>query len=220
MVAARMPVICPLAAMAAFVLLLVLTVAGWAPLDAFDAAVSGWFRRYGATRPDVVGAVRVVTDVAATWTFLLGGAVATVALRIRGLWRAALLAAVVTASVPVMWSVLHLVVFSPRPANGFVVVPSNSFPSGHTSNATAAALLAALLLWPRLGRVGRMWLALVAAAFPLFVGLTRVLLLAHWPADVVGGWLLALAVVPPLARLVGPVGRRDREPAEPPAGLP
>ena len=27
------------------------------------------------------------------------------------------------------------------------------------------------------------------------------MLLAHWPSDVLGGWLLALAVVPPLARL-------------------
>ena len=40
----------------------------------------------------------------------------------------------------------------------------------------------------------------LAAGFALFVGLTRLVLLAHWPADVLGGWLLALAVVPLLAR--------------------
>jgi undecaprenyl-diphosphatase len=48
-----------------------------------------------------------------------------------------------------------------------------------------------------------------AAAVAGFVGLTRVVLLAHWPADVLGGWLLGLAVVPLLARLAarGPAAR-------------
>jgi membrane-associated phospholipid phosphatase len=199
---ARMPVVWPLAAMAAFVVLLALTVGGWVPLDAVDVAVSDWFRAFGASRPRVVSVVRVVTDVAATWSFLLGGLVATAVLAARGQRRAAVLIGLATALVPVLWSVMHVVLPHPRPAEGFVALDSNGFPSGHTSNAAAAALLVVLLLWSHLGRAGRAWAVAGAAGFAVCIGLTRVMLLAHWPVDVLGGWLLALAVVPALARAV------------------
>jgi undecaprenyl-diphosphatase len=52
--------------------------------------------------------------------------------------------------------------------------------------------------------------------FALGIGLTRLILLAHWPSQVLGGWLLALAVVPPLARWAraGRTGSADRPPAD------
>jgi undecaprenyl-diphosphatase len=199
---ARPPIALPLLALVAFLALFGLVVGGWAPLDGFDAAVSDAFRGYGDQRPALVEVLRLATDVAATIPFLVLGAVATGAALARGERRFAACCATVTVLVPVLWSLMHLWVHHPRPVDGFVVVHSNGFPSGHTSNASAAALLAVLLLWPRLARTGRVVAVTLAAAFAIFIGLTRLALLAHWPADELGGWLLALAVVPPVVYAV------------------
>ncbi|MDP9816635.1 phosphatase PAP2 family protein [Spirilliplanes yamanashiensis] len=191
----------PALAAAAFLALLSLDAGQWGPLQAADTAISAAFRGYGERHPDLIAVVRVATDIAVTWLYLAAGAVATLVLHARRRRRDALFTGAVTAVIPILWSLMHLWLHSPRPTGGFVEVHTNGFPSGHTSNAAAAALAAALLLWPRLRPRGRVLLAVLATAFALFVGLTRVMLLAHWPTDVVGGWLLALAVVPPLALL-------------------
>ncbi|GAB3985370.1 phosphatase PAP2 family protein [Plantactinospora veratri] len=215
---ARPPLVVPLLALAGFLALLALTVAGWAPLDRFDAAVSDAFRGYGDASPRTVDVLRVATDVAATVPFLVAGLAVTVGLAARGGRRPAAFCAVVTVLIPVLWGLMHWLVHHPRPENGFVVISSNGFPSGHTSNAAAAALVAVLLLWSRLGGPARALTVGLAVAFAAFVGLTRVALLAHWPTDVLGGWLLALAVVPLAARAVRrpagtarvPASHRDR----------
>jgi undecaprenyl-diphosphatase len=199
-----------LAAAAGFAVLLTLTAAGWGPLEAADTAISDYFRGYGRRNPGHVAVLRVATDLAVTWAFMGAGGTLAVVLLARGQGARAAFVAAVTGLIPLIWSLLHLWLHSPRPAGGFVQVYSNSFPSGHASNAAAAALVAVLLLWPVLRPTGRAALALLATAFALFVGLTRVALLAHWPTDVLGGWLLALAVVPPLARLAEPAAAPDR----------
>ncbi len=63
----------------------------------------------------------------------------------------------------------------------------HSFPSGHAS----FAMVAAASLWPLLGRGGR-W---AAVFYVLWVVLSRVSLGFHFPADVMAGGLLSLAVV-------------------------
>ncbi len=62
-----------------------------------------------------------------------------------------------------------------------------SFPSGHTM----FVMTCAASLWPLLGRVGRG----VAAAFVLWVALSRISLGMHFPADVIAGGLFAFAIV-------------------------
>jgi membrane-associated phospholipid phosphatase len=197
---ARPPLAVPLLGLGGFLALLALVIAGWAPLGDADAAVSGDFRAYGDRHAGVVALFRVATDVAATVPFVLFGIVVTAALLTLGERRAGAFTGLVTATVPASWSLLHWLVHHPRPRNGFVLVQSNGFPSGHATDAGAMALVAVLLLWPRGARAARVVAVALAAGFAIFIGLTRVALLAHWPGDVLGGWLLALAVVPLAAR--------------------
>lgn len=63
----------------------------------------------------------------------------------------------------------------------------HSLPSGHSS----FAMLVAASLWPALNRAWRV----AGAAFVLWVGISRVSLGAHFPADVLAGFLSSLVVV-------------------------
>jgi membrane-associated phospholipid phosphatase len=80
------------------------------------------------------------------------------------------------------------------PLDGIVVLGEaelkHSFPSGHAE----FAMLVSASFWPVLSRP----LRIAGAVFVFWVGLSRVSVGAHFPADVVGGWLLALAIVVPL----------------------
>ncbi|HEX5597848.1 MAG TPA: phosphatase PAP2 family protein [Micromonosporaceae bacterium] len=208
---ARPPLAVPLAALAGFVVLLGLVVGGWAPLAEADSAISEAFRGYGRSSPALIRGLRIATDLAATVPFVTAGAVASLLLLAGREWRAAAFCALTTALVPALWLALHRLLEHPRPRDGFVATHTNGFPSGHTSMATAAAVAAVLLLWPQLNRAGRVVTVVVAASFAVFIGLTRVALLAHWPVDVLGGWLLGLAVVPLVAYLLA----RDAAPTAP-----
>jgi len=63
----------------------------------------------------------------------------------------------------------------------------HSLPSGHSS----FAMLLAASLWPVLNR----WWRTAAGFFVLWVGISRVSLGAHFPADVLAGFLLSLVIV-------------------------
>lgn len=197
----------PLAAAAAFVLFTALAVGGWAPLRTLDLAVADTFREIGRAHPALIAWVRVATDVAATIPFLTAGALVTLFLAVRGERRRAVFTVVTFAAVATLWSLMHVALPHVRPGDAFVTVTSYGFPSGHTSNAAAAALVLAVLL---AGRVPRPALITVAVTFAVLVGLSRLILLAHYPTQVAGGWLLALAVVPAAAHWLLP-----RTPAKP-----
>ncbi|MFE5791102.1 phosphatase PAP2 family protein [Streptomyces sp. NPDC056503] len=74
-----------------------------------------------------------------------------------------------------------------------------AFPSGHTAFLTAFALVVALLATGRLGLGRPAGTALVLGAglaAGAAMGWAQVVLDAHYPTDVLGGWCTALAVVP------------------------
>jgi undecaprenyl-diphosphatase len=83
-----------------------------------------------------------------------------------------------------------------RPPMSLAVPPlesSPSFPSGHTLNATVLVGAAAYLLLVASTRAWQRTLVLVVAvAFVVGMGLSRVYLGHHWLTDVVAGWLLGL----------------------------
>ncbi|WP_254678041.1 phosphatase PAP2 family protein [Agrococcus sp. SGAir0287] len=84
-----------------------------------------------------------------------------------------------------------------RPPRTDAVPPfelSESFPSGHTLNAVAiVGVIAYLLILRRSSARARVAIALVAAAYVVVIGFTRVFLGHHWFTDVLAGLVLGVA---------------------------
>lgn len=104
-----------------------------------------------------------------------------------------------------------------RPAFADAVPPyehSPSFPSGHALNAVViAGAVAYVLLLRRSTARGRAAVVVVAAAYAIGIGLSRVFLGHHWLTDVVAAWALGaawLAVVITVHRLFLTVRRTHR----------
>jgi len=71
---------------------------------------------------------------------------------------------------------------------------SASFPSGHSLNSVVIAGVVAYVVILRLKtRRSRIWTAVLAAAFAVTMGLSRVYLGHHWLTDVLAAWALGLA---------------------------
>lgn len=102
-----------------------------------------------------------------------------------------------------VWTqVVKVAIARQRPADALVVASGFSFPSGHTLNSTVTYGLIALLVW-RSGRPAWLRGASVVGLVVLIilVGLSRIALGAHFPSDVVGGWLAGVAIVATVATL-------------------
>ncbi len=129
-------------------------------------------------------------------------------LRTRALW------AFVT--LLVTWNLqldIKLLVRRARPVieDALTRAPGYSFPSGHATNTASAGLILVILVWPLLGTRGRWVLATLVTAAVLLTGLDRVLLGAHYPSDVVAGFVIGTAMVG--ASYVGFLGAHPPVPA-------
>lgn len=170
---------------------------GWHGLVELDQSVTAAATDLTRPRPGLRDALLVGQEVLqARWLNLAVLAVAVWAWRRGSGGRAAW----AVATLLVAWGAANLVkvlVARARPvvADAVAQAPGYSFPSGHTANATAAAGVTVVLLWPLLGPAGRTVAVAVAALLILVTAADRVLLGVHYPSDVVGGVLLGAAVV-------------------------
>lgn len=77
----------------------------------------------------------------------------------------------------------------PEPIERFVAETSYSFPSGHAMGSAALAFTIVYLCWRK---PYRRYVVLLAALYVVAIGVSRVYLGAHFPSDVIAGWLAAL----------------------------
>ncbi|WBQ05073.1 phosphatase PAP2 family protein [Kribbella sp. CA-293567] len=123
-------------------------------------------------------------------------------LKARALW------ALVT--MMVSWSIgalAKIVVHRARPIvdDGVPHAEGYSFPSGHELNITVATTVMVFLLWPLLSRTGRKVAIGLAAVAVVAVALDRVFIGAHFPSDVVAGFILGVGIV--FSSWIGFIGR-------------
>ena len=152
-----------------------------------------------AASPNVIAVMRVI-NVLGDWRFLLPAtlllfAVFDRARRTWWVWVTLMVAA------PLAEGALKIMVGRPRPE-----ALSYGFPSGHAT-AAAAYFGALLYLSESLPRATRTVIRVMATAMLVLVGGARVMLRAHWPADVIGGFALGLALASVAAVLAARRGR-------------
>ena len=210
------------AASAAFLLLLGLVAARWGPLLAADRALTVELHAVAVRHSGWTRLNRVLTDWVwdpLTMRLLLLAAVMWLLVRREN--RQALWLVLAGTLGWVIQQAAKALVGRERPRWPDPVDSAAfaAFPSGH---ATTAALVCGALLWLLLLRVPVRSLWFVAACAVAFVsvvgvGFTRVYLGVHWPSDVLGGWLLAAAVLTGTAALCEPWRTGTGEPDRPPA---
>ncbi|MET8949057.1 phosphatase PAP2 family protein [Streptomyces sp. NPDC004542] len=182
----------------AFGLLLTLVEGQWRPLARLDASAARDLHRYALGHREWTAALHLLSD--RIWdpvTLRAAVAVLTGWLLYRRAWRLAAWAAVTAVAGGLIGLLAKTVVERARPALNDPVAhaPGYSFPSGHAMTATTSFAVLMLVLAPLLPRAWRIACWCVAVFSVLGVGFTRVALGVHWFSDVLGGWLLGLAVV-------------------------
>lgn len=181
-----------------FGLLLVLVEGRWQPLRRLDSGAAHSLHATALDHPEWTSTLRFLSDwVWDPTTLRLAVAVLTAWLLYRKAWRLAAWSAVTAVAGGVIGLLVKTVVERARPSleDPVAQAPGFSFPSGHAMTATTSFAIFLLVLLPMVPRAWHVACWCVAGLSVVGVGFTRVALGVHWFSDVVGGWLLGLAVV-------------------------
>jgi undecaprenyl-diphosphatase len=117
------------------------------------------------------------------------------------------LAAIVGISVIIINCILKLVTHRARPAGHdskhLFCFDIYSFPSGHTSGSTVTYGLLAYLLWCTLTSPFDIIVVIITAVVVIGIGISRVYIGAHYPTDVLAGWILGLLGLLTITNVIG-----------------
>ncbi|MEU9235518.1 phosphatase PAP2 family protein [Streptomyces subrutilus] len=181
-----------------FALALVLVESRWPPLYRLDQTAAERLHEAALRHPAWVRVLRVLSDF--VWdpvTMRLLVALLVLWLLTRRAWRLAAWAAVTAVAGALTGVLTKIVVERARPhlPDPVAHAPGFSFPSGHAMTAVTSCAVLLLVLLPLVPRAWRPLPWALAITSAVGVAYTRVALGVHWVSDVVGGWLLGLAVV-------------------------
>lgn len=191
----------------------------WAAVQAdsalvrLDAAAVGLLHRVASE--DVTALAAGVTALAGTTAVLLVAAVAAGSLLLRGQWHSAMsLVLSVGGTQAIVYGIKELVARARPPAStSFVDAAGHAFPSAHAASSVALYGLLAMFLFRRVhGRARGAAVALTVAGVGV-IGLTRIYLGAHYPSDVLAGWLVGAIVAVGAWQLARSLRGRVPEPA-------
>ena len=101
-----------------------------------------------------------------------------------------------------------------RPSGEFIIahgLPGFSFPSGHAVTSAAAFGLLAVMMFSHLKWPWRNLAFAVCISIIVMIGISRVYLGAHYPTDVIAGWILALLVLSLLRALSIYIASRTKQ---------
>lgn len=98
-------------------------------------------------------------------------------------WRGAVFAAAAFIAATGLTQILKHIFGRARPVDMLVMSDVGSFPSGHTANAMAIAVVLWLIF-------ARAWVAVIGALWVVAMALSRTILSVHWASDTIGGALV------------------------------
>lgn len=180
-----------------FVVLLALVNAHWAPLRNLDDTATIHTHGFVVRHRALVGPLRATAYVFHPWVFRIILLALAAWLLHRGARRLALWATTNVLVAGVASGALKAAVGRTRPLlpSPIAHAGGGSFPSGHALMTVVGTVTIALVFLPLLRRAGRAVAWAAVAVLSAASGLFRVLLGVHYLSDVLGGWMLGIAIV-------------------------
>ncbi|HKD98557.1 MAG TPA: phosphatase PAP2 family protein [Micromonosporaceae bacterium] len=178
-----------------FAVLLVLVQSGWPPLERLDREAADGLNNVFADRPVLVTGLTAVTTLGGNAVMWWLATVTAIGMLLRREPHLAGYLVVTGLGALALVPIIKLLVGRARPvvADPILTAPGNSFPSGHTVNATVFYGAVLLVFLPIIGRRFRPAAVTVVVCLVVAIGFSRAALGVHYVSDVVAGWLLGVA---------------------------
>jgi undecaprenyl-diphosphatase len=178
-----------------FGVLLLLVRSGWPPLTSFDHTAVDTLNHLVAGQRIVVNVLTAITNLGGRTILLWLVTVSAATMLIRRQYKLTAYLVVTGLGALILDPAIKFLVGRLRPVVPMPIehAPGNSFPSGHTLDATVFYGVVLLVFLPIIPpRLRKLAIGLVIALLAA-IGFSRVALGVHFPSDVVGGWLLGVA---------------------------